>query len=425
MISVFMISFYAYTMMGIDYVIKPYYAYKTLWLYASILMLIMTFFITQRGHITLNVTLPDILIAGTVLLMLIWNNYDFQNNEYFRFIGYLMVIIAYYIFKQRDAWIHIMVKAWRFVGVFYAIGTIWVFIMPSAYENIIYPLYKEIMVHDLLQFYRDGCISGITAHYTTNGIYLQLGFGVLACACFLHEKKEKIKISTYIMFAMVTFALLITGKRAHLFFAIAAFVATYYVFNVQKKWKRITKIIFAGIAAFIALFVIAQFVPEVLTPFMRLISGIEEGNLSNGRDAMQVIALAGFISSPIAGNGWDWFPYHNTLFGGGDFAHNVYKQLLCDTGIIGTALFVSLFAVCLFRAFTLLKNAKLERVELTKEQIMFLCIAVYNQVFFLLYCTSGNPLYDTNCYLTYFCSIAIVEILRGKTRTIKKGKHEI
>ena len=176
-----------------------------------------------------------------LLVMFIWNNQDFVHGEYRRIIQYVGVILLYFVLKQSCDWFGIIFKIWSFVGTLYALGTIWVYLMPSAYKNIIYPMYKNIMVHDLWKFYQDGCISGITAHYTTNGIYLQVGAGVLACMIFLHEKNEKVSWLRYLQFVIVMFALLITGKRAHLFFGVAAFLIVYYIYNVNKKWKRIVK----------------------------------------------------------------------------------------------------------------------------------------------------------------------------------------
>ena len=174
----------------------------------------------------------------------------------------------------------IIFKIWSFVGTLYALGTIWVYLMPSAYKNIIYPMYKNIMVHDLWKFYQDGCISGITAHYTTNGIYLQVGAGVLACMIFLHEKNEKVSWLRYLQFVIVMFALLITGKRAHLFFGVAAFLIVYYIYNVNKKWKRIVKIIFGILVAILILGILSQFVPQTMSAINRMIAGVESGDVS-------------------------------------------------------------------------------------------------------------------------------------------------
>lgn len=420
-IILFMFSFYAYTSMGIDYAIKFYYSHKDIWLYLCIIILLVLYFFKQKLKF-INYDKFDIGILCMLLVMFIWNNQDFAHGEYRRIIQYVGVILLYFILKQSCDWFGIMLKIWSFVSTFYALGTIWVYLMPSAYKNIIYPMYKNIMAHDLWKYYQNGCISGITAHYTTNGIYLQVGAGVLACMLFLHEKNEKVSWLRYLQFVIVMFALLITGKRAHLFFGVAAFLIVYYIYNVNIKWKRIVKIIFGILVAILILGILSQFVPQTMSAINRMIEGVESGDVSNGRDKMQLIAMAAFLNNPLLGQGWDWFPYNNPLYGGGNFAHNVYKQLLCDVGIVGTIIFITVFAMCIFRSIKLLKDARLQRIILSRKEILFLSIALYHQFFFLLYCTSGNPLYDFNCYYTFFVSVALVEAIKHfSKKRMKRG----
>ena len=49
---------------------------------------------------------------------------------------------------------------------------------------------------------------------------------------------------------------------------------------------------------------------------------------------------------------------------------------------------------------------------LSREEVLFVSIALYHQFFFLMYCTSGNPLYDFNCYYTFFVSVALIEAIK-------------
>ena len=78
--------------------------------------------------------------------------------------------------------------------------------------------------------------------------------------------------------------------------------------------------------------------------------------------------------------------------------------------------------MCIFRAIKLLKDARLQRIILSREEVLFVSIALYHQFFFLMYCTSGNPLYDFNCYYTFFVSVALIEAIKYfSKKRMKRG----
>lgn len=414
--AIFMFAFFAYTLMGVDYLIQPFYTHKNIWILATICLTLFAFLHLTRATLS-NRTSADLLILIAVVYIGTWNNQHIANGEVFTYIHFVAVILGYFVFKQSDRWIPALIALWKFIGVVYGIGTIVSYFVPSFYSGVIVPAYSGIG-YKMMQFYNSGCISGITAHYTTNGVYLQIGVGVYLCSLLLNDNdsKERKPISDWIGLGITLFALLLCGKRAHLIFSIAAFVAVYYFYNIKRKWKRITKIVFAALVSIVCLVVLAQFVPQVLTFYNRIIESSQSGDLLNGRDELYAVAYTGFFSSPLVGHGWSWYSYNNMVFGANNDAHNVYIQLLCDGGVIGETLFCTLFIVFLYRAISLLKKIKLERTANAANRFDETCVAValYHEVFFLLYCTSGNPLYDFHCYFTYFISLSIIEVFQYK-----------
>ena len=64
---------------------------------------------------------------------------------------------------------------------------------------------------------------------------------------------------------------------------------------------------------------------------------IDIDKLGNGRIALWKLAIGGFLDEPILGNGWrsfkDMAPESGNIHATN--AHNVYLQLLCETGVVG------------------------------------------------------------------------------------------
>ena len=94
--------------------------------------------------------------------------------------------------------------------------------------------------------------------------------------------------------------------------------------------------------------------------------------------------------------------------------HNVYIQLLCETGIVGFLIIIGLMIIILHKTYKLIDYHKKNKTMLPS-----LLFSLGYQIFFLLYCMSGNPLYDPQCYVLYFVVIGITicfEIMKNKIR---------
>ena len=90
--------------------------------------------------------------------------------------------------------------------------------------------------------------------------------------------------------------------------------------------------------------------------------------------------------------------------------HNVYLQLLAETGIVGLALFLVPAAVTLIAA---MRRSVAHRGGGLYGESFCLWACVGAQIFFLVYCFSGNPLYDPQCYVPYFISCVTVFAICG------------
>lgn len=207
----------------------------------------------------------------------------------------------------------------------------------------------------------------------------------------------------YAVFSLfMLFALLLSAKRGHLFFSLGALLVTYFLYGINKPTSRLFKIIFLLAIALLTLYVVSMFVPGILNALKRSNELLESGKLDAGRFMIQKNIYSFILNNLILGNGWEFFTYNNGVWFG-QHAHNVYLQLLCDAGIIGFGIFVVIFSMLLFKSVEKLISSRRKKLGCicTKQEEWMLCSSICYQVFFLLYCTTGNPLYDRNCFFPY------------------------
>ena len=86
-------------------------------------------------------------------------------------------------------------------------------------------------------------------------------------ASLIAEKKKNNLIVCFLLLGSV----LLTGKRAHAIFILAAVVITYYVLNSNKPLTRWGKIIIGLVIAACILTIAAEFVPSLLNVVYRFI----------------------------------------------------------------------------------------------------------------------------------------------------------
>ena len=72
-------------------------------------------------------------------------------------------------------------------------------------------------------------------------------------------------------------------------------------------------------------------------------------------------------------------------------AHNVYLQVLAETGLLGFTLFIACIGTTFLTTYRVIQAS--DRVESQFDRTAALYSFMY-QVYFILYCATGNCLYD-------------------------------
>lgn len=322
----------------------------------------------------------------------------------------LMVIILI----LADKWkVSFSLKFMYIVYGFYSVCTILFFFMPGFYKEVIVNLFPEEKDR-LLALYNNGCMAGLTSHYSINGMFLATGF-LMACTHLMNFSSKKAdKRKGYIKVVFFLIALLLTGKRAHLIFSIFSVYIVYCIRTVVKG-KKIFNILFKIVSAIFVSAVIGTIllsvVPALSTAIVRLQQSIAEGDIDNGRYVIWKMAFRIFKQKPVLGIGWKKF---STSYGYGLLApgraydtHNVYLQLLCETGMVGFCCYVLWFITLLKKGICQLRLVMADGFS-TQNECYAICFAVGYQIFFLVYCITGNPLYEKITFFPYFISCGII-----------------
>ncbi|WP_196805733.1 O-antigen ligase family protein [Butyrivibrio sp. WCD2001] len=248
-------------------------------------------------------------------------------------------------------------------------------------------------------------MTGFAPHYSTNASYLALTL-IVPLMGILTNPNQKRNKDVFIAI-MIFVAILLTGKRAHSIFSLIAIILTYFIINPNldfKKWAKLLGVIIAGI---VMLLILSRFVPQILNVVNRFIDSAEKGDIELGRGVQRALALFLWTKSPIFGIGWDAYKYtFLDLTGNLINVHNVYIQLLCEVGIVGCIPFAIFFITSIVNGIRVARYVyfNCEDNGTTMRKIVF---ALYEQLFFLIYCFTGNPLYDEPTLFMYLSGCAV------------------
>lgn len=336
---------------------------------------------------------------------------------------YTLLFMCMYAAAGERSWVKSCLKTLVAFAVFHAFCTIVFWLVPALYPPVKSAFFSgSYMARD----YR----SGFTAHYSTNSIYLSLGLVCWCCGLVGRRKKARFKDS--ILGLILLLALFLTTKRGPLVASVAAIVISYLFVNRKKLTGTMFKTLAVAAIAVIAVGVFATFVPAVQATLERFIELSDDGT-GNGRSYLYECAWSMFHANPLLGCGWGTYSkyvattslgamYSNLGFSSMS-AHNVYLQLLAETGVIGLISFVFPAFVSIFVAMHHSESQVEERLY-GDSFCLWACLGM--QVYFQIYCFSGNPLYDPQCYIPYFISCVAVFAICGSdkmTLNDREGFH--
>ena len=357
----------------------------------------------------------QLYILGVTFLIVaieLLNNYYLIQGRTSRVVLFSMYLFLPFIMslnKKLILYFDKVIKLFCYEHVFF---TYFIIIFKEFYTTAMIPLIagREIVTKkSLIYWVSNGYNAGITAHYSTNAIYLSIA-AIYFFTKWMNKKDKK----NLVIFIISFLGLILTAKRAHLLIVIASCLFTYFISarkdEMKKKIKYATVILICSI---IVLSIASIFVPSILNVVNRFKEGFNNGTLLSGREEFYNTAISLWLNKPILGNRWGYFSeyYQNNIFDLSNPAynleyldcHNVYLQILCECGLVGFIFIIGLMLFIFYKTIKLVNYHKQSKTFL--PQLIF---SVCYQMFFVVYCLCGNPLYDAQCYVIYFIAIGII-----------------
>lgn len=365
------------------------------------------------------------LFAWVMLLIpLTFNNQDVKNSSFQQIIVFYSVFVMIPVLNKRTEWVSYLWNVIRAYCLFHFLAGLYLLIDKKTLMHFVIPhltFPKGGVTRKLLmEAISAGYMTGLCNHYSTMGMIMSICV-ISFSDCLFTDKKNPYKV---IWFFITAVGLAITGKRGPLLFTIVSIAFTFILFSkIRLSVRSIITGIVSVLTVAVASFVAYLKVPQVRSVIERFTQGGDKGNINDmttGRvEYFWIPALKMFRSSPLIGHGWRSFSHNivNEGFGlHGNDAHNIYIQLLAETGIIGFIMVVSFFILTWFITFRQIK--RFVRCSLEKDAV-YLKLSLTYQTFFLLYGLSGNPLYDIRCYPLYLvCALVTWSYTSYKQNTL-------
>ena len=346
--------------------------------------------------------------VACILIVLFNRNARFAHGFFGLDFCIVLAFFVYLLLSYTNAWHNCYSKNMLYFGIFYGFTTIFLALFPSIYLNYVLPLFPENELSNL-RLINKGIVVGFSSHFSTTAIYLVTTLSIPIIALLKKESFKKKERKLYLMLVVILFvSVLLTGKRAHSVFALFSAIVTYWILNREKKIKR-GFYLFGGIcAAVVVFYVIAQFLPQANNVIIRFIDKMDADNLLSGRVIMYLECLKMFKSNPIFGLGWGSFTYFTT-FNNVNNAHNVFFQLLAENGLVLSIPFVIFIVYNYVHAVRIAMKAAIFVSKGRRKELCLVGSSLFLQTFFVLYCLTGNPLYDFQILMPYILSCAVSE----------------
>ena len=253
-----------------------------------------------------------------------------------------------------------------------------------------------------------GAIAGLAFEKAYAAFICNLGLGVIF-AEFVAQRSYKYVIQSI----LVMIALMMTGKRTLFIIPIVALLIYVMLFSKNNKFIKL-----AGVGLGISAFIIIAYtiIPEASLIIDRIINS--GGDVLSGRENFWNYAMDMFHQNPFFGRGF--MSFNDFVFNQGFRyygerwnyqAHNVYIQLLGETGIIGCGVIIILIIILIIKAISLAKSTS----------NFWDVLLVYWIMLFGIYSLTGNTLY-------YPCQLIILVVsilLISNVKKIREVSYQI
>ncbi len=402
-IAVFILALFAFSRQSWG-LFLPSEIWAVLILVSVFLLLLMNLYSSKwviKGNI------KKILLIIMFMIMTFYKNHDLSSNE--ELIRYMIIyhsLVIFYCccgFSPDNNWIRPTLNMIVIFSLFYSIVTI----MCYVNQNFYYGTIKNLFINYGMNSGNVRPAAGFTTTSSNNGLYTCTGAMIIGSLAFFGES-HKSKFLNLAGFVFLLGAFLMTGKRGMLLGLFIAFFISYSIYTTKNKHGRVFKMVFVVLVLLTILYIISLLMPSVFYVFRKNAILNDSGDITNGRLLLWETALKYFKDNPIFGYGWRWFKYNNGVIYRMD-VHNVYLQLLVETGVIGSIPFYMFIIISYIRAINFAKSARMG-TSLPSDITQGIFVGLTIETFMVFYFFESTAFYMSECLFIYLLSCSILEI---------------
>lgn len=332
--------------------------------------------------------------------------FTLHTREAFEYWSILLAVFAFKIaLQQQNKTVFQYNMALHGCGLLAAGVILLQFVMPgvvSAFQRL---LLTQNAYQEAVNSYNLGYCTGITPFSASAVWYCGILFSFVFAA-YLCQKKAT--FSSIAKCGLAVLAMIATQKRSVLLACLITVYLFYFLFAPKQNTRLFRIMLITGIL--LLLLVIAyQFIPQVQYMVYKT---MRPGNALSGREALWSDMRPLFEQNPVFGSGGGTCQY---MFGYG--GHNCYLQMLAEYGYVGLTLFLMAFVVSFFSA--LYRTGIFLRTRRETKEAVWLLTALFLQAVFLIYCATGNPLFDSIFIMSQMACMGITSHILRDIRLVR------
>ena len=352
----------------------------------------------------LYLNIGSIMIAWLLFTLFSFGSLAMTGSNFFDGAQFIFTLaLCYFNFVlliSNDRWLKVALRMLLITSLFFLFGSVLQIFLPDLVLEINRLHLSDVLFEQSLEFYRNGSLNGFTYQTALNGFMLSILLGIIVGYIY-KANSVKSKVFLWFSYLFVFYLLVLTRKRGFILFAVLTLA--YIIFRISER--KIMAIVAILIMSFLLGILLIR--TEVGAELIR--RTLSQEDFTTGRSAMIQVMWNDFLKSPILGSGTyttiDVVDYHH--------GHNIYFQVLRETGLLGFASLITALVTGFIRT-----NMRLNRFRDDKFKKMILIISIYFQLLFIFWGATGNPLYDTYPLFFYFVAIAMSETLSDKNYNI-------
>ncbi|GEM_PF-3278637 len=368
---------------------------STLFLYVCFAMTVISLLSKPTFKLSANLLWFFLIVLISFIGLIYTDNLSTAKRQVIFFSVYL-VLFAYFI--QNDDFLKEIKKT---ISLFAVLGTFSVFIQfifTNHFNHLIKmvfraDVYKNVMFANDV----DNTFSGLTSSVSMASFSMAIVFFDSVKRIInrlLKDNEDKKEGSIPLLFNIATalislFGIILTSKRGIFIATVFSLIITIFLDKDISLKKLKPKHILLSFTLFFIVLIILFFLLRNNEFVLAFINRFKGGDITTGRGSIYSKAINELkykgVLTYLFGNGTGSAVLINETG-----LHNVYLQIFYDHGLVGTILYLGFFIINLKTA--------------VKNRFFY---SMSMQIVFLVYCMSGNPLYDYYFFIPYLIFVNI------------------